>query len=194
MRGPPWKTNRGHSLLSTLLTPPSKHPWRQFQGPMRMKKNCGQAPPGRETRHKRGTYLTVVHLPHNTSKDRQHTAHSVLKACLCNTRKTLKKHALKGIHYLWYKMATWCGTDQTSRKCRVHVQWVLMIWIDGIIKSHEVLCWKLALCRLFFFLLFFKFSFLFCFCFFFLFASVSLAFPTILPVSQWRSKLSLLHC
>lgn len=103
VRGPPWKTNRGHSLLSTLLTPPSKHPWRQFQGPMCMKKNCGQAPPGRETRHKRGTYLTVVHLPHNTSKDRQHTAHSVLKACLCNTRKSLKKHALKGIHYLWYK-------------------------------------------------------------------------------------------
>ena len=23
-----------------LFTPPSKHPWRQFQGPMWMKKNC----------------------------------------------------------------------------------------------------------------------------------------------------------
>lgn len=40
---------------------------------MWMKKKCDQTPPGRETRQKECTYLAVVHLPHNTSKDREHT-------------------------------------------------------------------------------------------------------------------------
>lgn len=96
--------NKQRSFSS--LTPPHpslQTPLETVSGPHVYEEECGRAPPGRETRQKQGTYLTVVHLPHNASKDRQHTTHSVLKACLCSTRKSFKKHALKGIHYSWYK-------------------------------------------------------------------------------------------
>lgn len=69
------------TLLSSL-SPPSKHPQRQFQGPMWMKKNCDQSPPGREARQKGGTYPAVVHLLHNTSKDREHTCAHACAECL----------------------------------------------------------------------------------------------------------------
>ena len=70
--------------LSRLLTPPSKPPQSQFQGPMWMKKSCDQTPPGRQTRQKEGTYLEVVHLPRNTSKDKEHT-YTVCWMLVCAT-------------------------------------------------------------------------------------------------------------
>lgn len=71
-------------------------------------------------------------------------------------------------------MATWRSTDQTCWNTVevttqwVHVYWVLMLWIDGIVKSHQVLCWSLAQCGL-------SLSILLPFCLF-LFASANLSY------------------
>lgn len=79
--------NRGHfpqPFSNLLLQTPTK----TVSVAMWMKHNCVQTPPGRMTKKKKkkeSTYLAVVHLPHTTTKDREHT-YTAFSMLGCATR------------------------------------------------------------------------------------------------------------
>lgn len=88
VRGVPVEINRGHPRaalpLAALLASSFQTPTETVLGPHVDEEELWPNS-SRETRHKEGTYLAVVHLPHNASKDREHT-YTVSRTPACATR------------------------------------------------------------------------------------------------------------
>lgn len=133
----PIEINRGHSYTLLLSQPSSPLPPNTHRDSFRAPRGWRRT----VTKLLQGDSTKRMHLPSSGTpatwylKGQRTHIHSVLNSCITEC---YKKHALMGIHF----MATWRSTDQTCSNTFevttwwVHMLWVLMPWIDGIVKSH----------------------------------------------------------
>lgn len=141
-----------------------------------------------DSREKKGTYLTVVLLPHNSSKDRQHRY--TVCTCVCphvqHKPKLLWEYITHSIKHgtMVQDRSNMLEMQLKNIVSIIHIRWVLMTWIDGILKN-LIGCYDGNWPSAFSFLILLPFG---------------VFFPSLLPsvslstVPQWRCKLSVLNC
>lgn len=99
----PIEINRGHSHTPLFYQPslplPPNTQWDSFRAPCGWRRTVTKLLRGGKLDNKEGTYLAVVHLPHDTSKDREHTYTVCRMPASARRQKAIRNMALMGIHY-----------------------------------------------------------------------------------------------